>query len=102
MLIAKIKACLLFCKDLLIVNLPFSLFIALIGGSSGLSFWTTFCFSLVTGGAFFSGYLYERQRRHQYYFFYNLGISKGALYVSFSLVNILLVVLLLIIKNNLR
>ncbi|HXB07988.1 MAG TPA: hypothetical protein VNW04_12745 [Puia sp.] len=102
MLTAKIKACLYFSKDLLPVNLLFSLFIALTGGASGLSFWKTFCLSLVTGGAFLSSYFYERQRRHQYYFFYNLGIRKEVLYASAYLTNMVLAALLLIVKNNLR
>jgi hypothetical protein len=100
MLIARIKACLLYCKDLLPVNLAFSFLAALLGGSSGFSFWGTFCVSLVTGGAFLSAYFYGRQRGHQYYFFYNLGIAQWVLFVSSAGVNILLAVLVHIIKNN--
>jgi hypothetical protein len=102
MLIVRVRASLLYCKDLLPVNLAFSFLAALVGASSGFSAWTTFCVSLVTGGAFLSAYFYDRQRGHQYFFFYNLGIARWVLYVSSAGVNILLAVLVLIIKNNCR
>ena len=100
MLSAKIKACLYYSKDLLPVNLISSILIALTGLASGFSFGKTFCLSLVTGGALLSSYFYERNRGHQYYFFYNLGISRGALYASAFLTDIILAALLLIVKNN--
>ncbi|GGA93869.1 hypothetical protein [Puia dinghuensis] len=102
MLTAKIKACFLYYKHLLRVNFVVSLLIALLGWASGLDGLKTFCFSLVTGGAFLSSYFYERQRGHQYYFFFNLGLSKGVLYGSAILFNIVLAVVLLVVKNNLR
>jgi hypothetical protein len=102
MLTAKIKACLLYGKDLLPVNLILSLLIALGGVVYGLPFWKTFSFSLVTGGAFFSSYLYKRRRGHQFYFFYNLGISLGVLQISALLMDILLAAGVLLVKNNLR
>jgi hypothetical protein len=100
MLNAKAKACLLYCRDLLPVNLVFSLLAALLGGSAGFSFWGTFCSSLATGGAFLSAYFYERNRGYQYYFFYNLGIARWMLFASSMLVNILLAALVLLIKNS--
>src|SRR5579859_5207617 len=99
MLTAKIKACLLFFKDLLPVNLFSSLLVALAGLPYGLSFWKTFCVSFVTGGALLSSYFYERNRGHQYYFFYNLGISRVTLYASAFLTDILFAAVLLMIKN---
>ena len=102
MLTAKIKACFLYFKQLLSVNLSASLLIALVGWASGLDLLKTFCFTLVTGGALLSSYFYERQRGHQYYFFYNLGISKGVLYGSAILLNVVSAVVLLVVKNNLR
>ena len=102
MLTAKLKACFLYSKDLLWFNLPFSLFISLVGLASGFPFLQTFCVSLVTGGALLSAYFFGRQRAHQYYFYYNLGISKAVLYGSAFLLDVLLGIGVLIFKNNLR
>jgi len=100
MLTAKIKACLYYFRDLLPVNLILSLLIALVGGVYGFSFWKTFSCSLVTGGAFFSSYIYKRRRGHQFYFFYNLGISHEVLQSSALLMDILLAAGVLLVKNN--
>jgi len=102
LLTAKIKACLHYSKDLLFLNFFFSLFVALTGWGLGLDPIQTFCLFLVTGGAFLSSYFYGRQRGHQYYFFYNLGISKGVLYLSALLVDLAIAALLITFKNNLR
>jgi len=99
---AKIKACLHYSKDLLFLNFFFSLFVALTGWALGLDPVRTFCLFLITGGAILSGYFYERGRKRQYYFFYNLGLSKGVLYVSAFLVDVSVAALLIIFKNNLR
>jgi hypothetical protein len=102
MLIPRIKAYLHYCIDLLPTNLLTSFLISLLGMAYGLSFWKTFSFSLVTAGAFLSSYFYERRRGHQYYFFYNLGISRRELYVCAFLTDGLLAALVLLVKNNLR
>ena len=102
MLTVKIKACLYYCKDLLPTNLLTSLLISLAHMEYGLSFWKTFSVSLVTAGAFLSSYFYERRRGHQYYFFYNLGISRMELYVGAFLTDLLLAALVLLVKSNLR
>ncbi|HEY4335432.1 MAG TPA: hypothetical protein VGM89_06030 [Puia sp.] len=102
MLTAKIKACLHYCKDLLPVNLVLSFLVAFVGLVYGLPFWKTFSFSLVTAGAFFSSYLYQQRRGHQFYFFYNLGISRRVLHVSALLIDVFLAAGVLLVKNNLR
>jgi len=102
MLTVPIKACLHYCKDLLPTNLLTSFLISLTGMAYGLSFWKTFSVSLVTAGAILSSYFYERRRGHQYYFFYNLGISRRELYVCAFLADVLLAALVLVIKNNLQ
>lgn len=98
----RIKACLLYCKDLLPTNLLTSFLVAIVGMAYGLSFWKTFSISLVTAGAFLSSYFYERRRGHRYYFFYNLGISRRQLYAGALLIDGLLAVLVLLVINNLR
>ena len=102
MLTVMIKACLHYSKDLLFLNFVFSIFVALTGWAAGLDPVRTFCLFLVTGGMFLSSYFYGRQRGHQYYFFYNLGISRTVLYVSAFGVDVLLAALLMMLKNNLR
>lgn len=102
MLTVRIKACLHYCKDLLPINLLTSFLISLVGMAYGLSFGKTFSLSLVTAGAFLSSYFYERRRGHQYYFFYNLGISRRELYAGAFLTDLLLAAGVLLVKNNLR
>lgn len=99
---ARIKACLHYSRDLLPINGLISFLIALVGLVYGLSFWGTFSFSLVTAGAFLSSYFYERRRGHQYYFFYNLGITRRELHAVALLIDGLLAVGVLLVKNNLR
>lgn len=102
MLTARIKACLHYAKDLLPMNLTVSFLIAFGGLIYGLPFWKTFSFSLVTGGAFISSYFYKQRHGHQFYFFYNLGISLGVLQISALLMDILLAAGVLLVKNNFR
>ena len=102
MLTPKIKACFYFSKELLILNGIFSLLIAGVGASAGYDFLPGLCLSLVTGGAFLSGYFFERQRSHQFYFFYNLGLSKRMLYGAALLLDILAAALLFFVKNFFR
>lgn len=102
MLTTRIKACLLFWKDLLPTNLLTSFLIALTGMAYGLPLWKTFFVTFVTGGAYLSSYFYERRRGHQYYFFYNLGIGKGALYAVAFAVDVLFSALVLIIVKSIR
>jgi len=102
MLTPRIKACLYYSKDLLPTNLLTSLFVAITAMAYGLPFWKTFSVMLVTGGAFLSSYFYNRRRGHQYYFYYNLGISRRALYISAFLGDCLLAALVQIAKSNLR
>src|ERR1051326_8575839 len=102
MLTPRIKACLYHSKDLLPTNLLTSLLVATAAAAYGLPFWKTFSIMLVTGGAFLASYFYDRRRGHQYYFYYNLGLTRWVLYISAFLTDCLLATLVQIVKNNLR
>src|SRR5438552_2949016 len=86
-------------KDIQGLNLLFSFFIALAIHATGWDLLTSFILSLVTGGYFLASYVYERRRKHEYYFYYNKGFSRVSLITYSYLLNGLLASLILIVKS---
>ena len=53
----------------------------------------------MTGGFLLSAFYFEITRRNEYYFYYNLGLSKIKLIMSAYFLNFIIVVPLLFIKH---
>jgi hypothetical protein len=54
---------------------------------------------IMTGGFLLSAFYFEISRRNEYYFYYNLGLSKIKLLISAYLLNLIIVVPLLYIMH---
>jgi hypothetical protein len=52
---------------------------------------------ILTGGFLFSIFFYEMRKKNEYYFYYNLGISKLRLILGAYLLNFIIVIPLLIV-----
>lgn len=83
-----------FYKSTVTINLAVSLIICIIARSV-----TVFAVGLVTFGLFFAFLYKEVVRPHEYYFYYNQGISKIKLIIFCLFVNILPSALILIITH---
>ncbi len=81
-MIRKLKICLVFYKVLLLINLGFSTAISVIIFPIFLQI---FPLAFLTGGIVIGILYIELSKNNQYYFFYNLGLSKKSL-ISFSVV----------------
>jgi len=89
-----------FYKSTLTVNLVVSLTIGLISSGYGFAIGiTVFAISLVSIGLFFAFLYKEVAFPQEYYFYYNLGISKIRLMIFCFLVSILLSAFILIIVH---
>ena len=88
--------------DIQLINISYSFLAALVGYATGLNFFTSFIVSLVTGGYFLASYLFERGRKHEYYFYYNKGFSRIGLIAYSGLLNGLLAFLIATIKSIIR
>ncbi len=98
----QLKLYLLFHKNLLRFNLPFSLVVGVMGGAiadnSLVGVINSFSLSLLTGSFILSVYFYEQRYQDQYYFYHNAGISKVALLAGSYLLNVAVVILLFFLK----
>jgi hypothetical protein len=89
-------------KTILKTNIVFSVFLTML---SGLLFLTktsphspvyiiifAFIVWIMTGGFFLSAFYFEISRKNEYYFYYNMGISKIRLLLNAYLLNFLFVI----------
>jgi hypothetical protein len=93
-------------KTILKTNLIFSVFLTIptilrflaIPSRHSTAYIVIFIYTvwILTGGFLLSGSYYEMRRKNEYYFYYNLGISKIKLILSAYLLNFIFVVPLLI------
>ena len=84
-----------FYKSTITINLVVSLMIFIVSSGSI----TIFAISIVFFGLFFAFLYKEIARPHEYYFYYNQGISKIKLIIFCVLVNVLPSALILIINH---
>lgn len=70
-------------KDLLLINSTFSFLLGIIAIPFGC-FFQIFILSFMTGGYWLSILFFEGTKQDQYYFYFNMGLSKMRLY-GFSL-----------------
>lgn len=84
------------------INVPYSFLAAMAGYATGLNFFTSFIVSLVTGGYFLASYLFEKRRKHEYFFYYNRGFSRLGLIAYSWLLDALLAILIATIKSIFR
>lgn len=89
-------------KTILKTNIVFSIFLTLL---SGLLFLTktsphspayiiifSFIVWIMTGGFLLSAFYFEISRKNEYYFYYNMGLSKFKLFLAAYLLNFLFVI----------
>ncbi|MBS1602257.1 MAG: hypothetical protein JST42_06280 [Bacteroidetes bacterium] len=88
--------------DIQRINIPYSFLAGLAGYATGLNFFTSFIVSLVTGGYFLASYLFDRNRKHEYYFYYNKGFSRAGLIAYSWLLDGLLALLIATVKSIIR
>lgn len=93
------KMVLLYHKKLLSFNLPFSLFVGIMGVKITGGFFLSFWLSLMTGGFLLSFYFYEIRYKMEYYFFLNKGYSRLKLILYSYLLNTIFIILFILIKN---
>lgn len=72
----------------------------MISGEDRLAaFFRTFLISFFTGGYLLALFFYELRSRHQYYFYYNKGFSRGRLILLSYLLGLPVWGLCLMLKN---
>ena len=77
-----VKAIFLFYRKLIIPSLVFSLFIGFIGlKTEGLNFLNTVGISFIFSGLLFHYFIYEVWNNKEYYFYFNLGLSRYILWL---------------------
>jgi len=95
-MIRKLKIGLTFYKTILLINIGFSTAISVILLPI---FFQIFPLAFLTGGIVIGILYVELSKKNQYYFFYNLGLSKKFL-ISFSImINTVVGVFILILTN---
>lgn len=94
------KLILLYYKELLSFNLPFSLIVGMLGLTTKNGFFQGFMLSFMTGGFLLSLYFYEKRYKAQYYFYFNKGFSRLRLIAYVYAVNMLLMLIYFIIKSS--
>src|SRR5258708_2329479 len=97
--ITKIKPLAVFYRSTLTLSLSFSAVFAVFGllGPPALII-RAFAVSFMSGGTICSLLYRELTLKNEYYFYYNLNISKTTLILTFSMVNTLVGVILIVIS----
>jgi hypothetical protein len=88
----------LYYKEIHNFNLPFSMFMGLLGLTAVDGFYQSFGLSYMTGGFLLSLYFYEKRNKARYYFYFNRGFSRPRLIAYAYAINIVLLLAYLIIK----
>ena len=96
-------------KTILKINIIFSVFLTVLSSlvflarpsprSPAFIIICSFIVWIMTGGFLLSAFYFEISRRNEYYFYYNLGISKIKLLISAYLLNFIIVTPLLYIMH---
>jgi hypothetical protein len=98
----RYKPYLIYYRSLMSFSLPFSLLSSIISLAFStnkiIGFINAFSVSLLTGSFLLALFFYEQRYQNQYYFYYNLGISKSSLIVCSYLLNVAVVFLLFILN----
>jgi hypothetical protein len=89
--ITKVKPLIVFYKSTLTLSLSFASMTVIFGIQA-------FSIALMSGGTLCSLLYKELTLKNEYYFYYNLGISKTTLILTCCLVNILIGVMLIVIS----
>jgi len=98
----RYKPYFIYYRSLASFSLPFALLSGIVSlaftKNMLIGFINAFSVSLLTGSFLLALFFYEQRYPNQYYFYYNLGISKVGLIVGSYLINVALVIILFILK----
>jgi len=94
------KLILLYYKEILSFNLPFSLIMGTLSLTTENGFFQGFLLSFMTGGFLLSLYFYEKRYKARYYFYFNKGFSRYKLIAYVYGVNMVLLIIYFIIKSS--
>jgi len=95
---STIRLLVIFYKSTLLLSTSFAAMMAIFTLLSPALFIPMFAVAFMTGGTILSLLYKELSRKHEYYFYYNLAITKTTLFLTCALTNILLGMLLIVIN----
>jgi hypothetical protein len=85
-----LKAILIFYQKLIVPTLALSVMAGFIGsGLTGALSFKTIGISYVLFGLLFHYFIYEVRNRNEYYFYFNLGLSRLTLWIATFVLNLL-------------
>ena len=90
-LASKTRVFFVYYKNCLVVNLLVSLMGAVISAPMGYRFPASLAMIFITAGYLFSIYLYDLRYQHQYFFYFNKGISRVELMLYTFILNLFVV-----------